>query len=278
MPIYVGTSGYYYKEWVGPVYPEGAHTGNMLEIYSGMFDALEINATFYRPPSKDMFARYPERTGGHIKVVVKLHSAFTHERNAEASDAGPFHEAVRPIEDSGQFAGFLAQFPQSFHHTSEAREYVERLRSMFPSATLVVEFRHKSWWTKDVLEFLKDVGVSMCTVDLPNLPGLPPTAATFTVEPAYVRLHGRNKDGWYEGREERYTYNYETSELEEILEKVKKLQWKSELVMVFYNNHPYGYSAVNAREFVEMLRRFMPDALPPPREQKEPRTDQMSLF
>jgi len=278
MPVYVGTSGYYYKEWVGPVYPEGTPTGKMLELFSGMFDALEINSTFYSPPKKDMFRNYPERTGGHIKVVVKLHGAFTHDMSAAKADAERFSEAIKPIVESGQFAGFLAQFPQRFHHTGEAREYIEKLRRLFPGAKLVFEFRHKSWWRKDVLEFLKDLGISMCTVDLPSLPGLPPTGATFTSEPGYVRLHGRNEKGWYEGRDERYTYKYEKSELQEVLEKVKKLVLTTEEVMVFFNNHPLGNAAINANEFVHLLREILPDALPPPRVPRPDNTDQISLF
>jgi uncharacterized protein YecE (DUF72 family) len=278
MPIYVGTSGYYYKEWIGPVYPEGTHTGNMLETYSGMFDAVEINATFYRPPAPDMFRNYPKRTGGHVKVVVKLNSRFTHERDAGPPDADLFKEAVKPIENSGQFVAYLAQFPQSFHNTRDARDHIENLRAMFPNHSLVVEFRHKDWWKQDVLEFLKDLGVSMCTVDVPDIPGLPPTGATYTADPAYYRLHGRNKDGWYEGREERYTYNYERSELEEILLKVRKLSLRSDLVLLSFNNHPYGYSAMNAKEFVNILMQAMPDAMPPPGTASEEDTDQMSLF
>ncbi len=278
MTVHVGTSGYYYSEWIGPVYPKGTRTGNMLELFSGMFDAIEINSTYYHPPKKDMFVRYPERTGGHIKVMVKLHGSFTHDRNAEISDAEIFNDAVKPIEDSGQFAGFLAQFPQSFHNSNDARGYVERLRDIFPDAALVFEFRHKSWWTSDTLKFLKDLAVSMCTVDLLRISSLPPTSATFTSAPAYVRLHGRNGADWYAGRDERYTYKYNRTELEEILEKVKKLILKSDDIFVMFNNHPHGNAPVNANEFVELLREIMPDALPQGRKERSDDSSQLGLF
>jgi uncharacterized protein YecE (DUF72 family) len=278
MPIYVGTSGYYYKEWIGPVYPDTTHTGNMLEKFSGMFDALEINSTFYRPPTADMFKKYPERTDQNLRIVIKLNSSFTHERNAGKDDASQFDVAVKPIEETDQFSGYLAQFPQSFHNTNEAREHIERLRDLFPKAPLVVEFRHKSWWNEDTLRFLSDLGMSMCTVDLPDLPGLPPTGTTFTTEPAYIRLHGRNKEGWYEGRDERYTWKYKKGELDGILEKVKKLVLKSDEVMVIFNNHPLGNAAINAAEFVEILRDILPDSLPAPKKDRPGDTDQLGLF
>jgi len=278
MPVYVGTSGYYYPEWVGPVYPNGTDTSAMLETYSRMFDALEINATYYRPPRKDQFVNYPERTGGDTKIVIKLHGSFTHQRDAGESEREIFIEAVQPLLDSGQFAGYLAQFPQSFQNTKEARDYIEKLKTMFPDSKLVVEFRHKSWWTGDILEFLRDLSVSMATVDLPDLPGLPPTEATFTDEPAYVRLHGRNKDGWHEGRDQRYTYNYDKTELSGILEKVRKMVFKSDSVMVLFNNHPLGNAAINATQFIDILRDALPDMLPSPKTGISGEQRQLGLF
>jgi len=264
MPVYIGTSGFYYHEWVGPVYPDGTPPRKMLENYSGMFPALEINSTFYRPPRSDQFEKYPDRTGKQVKIVVKLHSSFTHERNAKKGDANRFDVSVEPLKESGQFSGYLAQFPQSFHNTAQARGYVETLRHLFPESTLVVEFRHKSWWHDDILHFLHDLGISMCTVDLPQITNLPPTGATFTAPPAYVRLHGRNSDAWFEGRDARYTYRYAKAELRGILKKVRKLILKSDEVYVFFNNHPLGNAAINANEFIEILREALPEAVPKP--------------
>lgn len=278
MTVYVGTSGFHYKEWIGPVYPPGTKTSDMLERFAGMFHALEINSTFYRPPGKDMFAKYPERTGGEMKVIVKLHGSFTHLRNAQPADVETFDEAIKPLKNSGQFACYLAQFPQSFQNTSDARDYIEKLRHMFPDIPLVCEFRHKSWWHRDVLEFLKGMSVSMSTVDGPEISSLPPGGATFTSDPAYVRLHGRNSDKWYEGAEARYTYKYKRSELEGILNKVRKLVLKSDEVYVVFNNHPLGNAPINANQFIELLRDALPDSIPSGNKMRPHGYEQASLF
>lgn len=263
MPVYIGTSGFFYPEWIGPVYPDGTPQSKMLETYAGMFDVVEINATFYRPPSKTQFNKYPERTGGQMKIVVKLHSSFTHQRDALNEDASKISEAMKPIEDSGQFSGYLAQFPQSFHNTRDARAHIEKLREMFPDAPLICEFRHKSWWNRDVLEFLRDFNIAMSCVDAPDISNLPPSGATYTADPAYVRLHGRNAESWYAGdREGRYTYKYSQDELHEWLQKVKKLMVKSGEIYVAFNNHPFGYAAMDAQAFLEILRDAIPDSLP----------------
>ncbi|HEX9745643.1 MAG TPA: DUF72 domain-containing protein [bacterium] len=263
MPVYIGTAGYSYPEWVGQVYPEGTSSAKMLEMYARMFDVVEINATFYRPPGKSMFEKYPDRTGGDLKIVVKLHGNFTHERIAENDDASIFDTAVKPIVDSGQFAGYLAQFPQSFHCTSDALHWIEKLREFFPDSPVVCEFRHKSWWNKDVLKFMKDMGISVASVDSPDLSELPPRAPTFTSEPGYLRLHGRNKDDWYgKGMVPRYTYDYSEAELHDLMEKTDKILKKAEGVIVIFNNHPYGYAANNANSFLAMLKKLFPDQDP----------------
>ncbi len=278
MTVYVGTSGFYYKEWVGPVYPSGTQTSSMLEIYSSMFHALEINSTYYRPPGPRMFANYPSRTREQTKLVVKLHSSFTHERNADQSASIGFREAIKPVSESGQFAGFLAQFPQSFHNSKNSRDYISRIRSLFPDDQLIMEFRHESFWDADILKLLNQMEISMCTVDLPSIPSLPPTGPTYTSDPAYIRLHGKNESGWYNGADERYTYNYSTDELEGILVKLKKILKKAGDIFVFFNNHPHGNAAINANEFIDILRNALPDALPAPLKDTSEDQSQLDMF
>lgn len=261
MAVLVGTCGFSYKEWVGVVYPEGTSQGRMLEVYSRMFPAVEIDSTYYRLPQRTMFRRYPQRTGGKLKVVVKLNSRFTHERDAGNDEARAFFEAVKPLEDSGQFACFLAQFPQSFRATEESAAYLDKLRGLLAGRTVVCEFRHADWWSEEAVDWLRRLGMPMCTVDEPQISSLPPDTPVFTSEPAYVRLHGKNRAGWYKGASERYLYRYSSEELSEWLKKVRKLSMEADTVYVFFNNHPYGYAAINAAEFMRLLREHMPGSL-----------------
>ena len=263
MPIYVGTAGFSYPEWKGVVYPEKTSSAKMLETYSSMFDMLEINSTFYRPPSPVMFEKYPERTGGNLKIVVKLHGSFTHERNVEKGAEKIFTEAIGPLKESGQFAAYLAQFPQSFHCTRDAIDWIGKLRELFPDEPVVCEFRHESWWKKEILREIKAIGMSVASVDAPALQSLPPRVVAYTNDPAYVRLHGRNAEQWHgHGAHPRYTYYYSREELDEWVAKVKKLHLKSGLVYVVFNNHPFGFAPKNAAEFIALLKEILPNDLP----------------
>ncbi len=48
MNLRVGTSGFSYKEWKGPFYPEKLPDREMLQFYGTHLTAVEINNTFYR--------------------------------------------------------------------------------------------------------------------------------------------------------------------------------------------------------------------------------------
>ena len=52
MKLLAGTSGYAFKEWKGPFYPEKMKDAEMLGFYSGKFSTVEINNTFYRLPKE----------------------------------------------------------------------------------------------------------------------------------------------------------------------------------------------------------------------------------
>ena len=60
MQLWVGTSGYSYPDWVGSFYPPGLRQGKLLSYYAKHFPLVELNFTFYRPPTATMLARLAE--------------------------------------------------------------------------------------------------------------------------------------------------------------------------------------------------------------------------
>jgi uncharacterized protein YecE (DUF72 family) len=53
--IYIGTSGWVYKDWAKRFYPKEIPKKRHLEFYATRFPTVEINATFYRLPAKKIF-------------------------------------------------------------------------------------------------------------------------------------------------------------------------------------------------------------------------------
>ena len=83
----------------------------------------------------------------------------------------------------------------------------------------------------------------------------------FIGKTAYIRLHGRNegarhcheeRDGEKNGSS-RYRYNYSDAELEEFLPVIQSARKAGKQAMIFFNNHPDGSGAKNAKRLGEMM-------------------------
>ncbi|RPI26642.1 MAG: DUF72 domain-containing protein, partial [Acidobacteria bacterium] len=76
MPVYVGTSGWQYKDWAKTFYPP--RTAGLLNYYSARFQTVEVNATFYRLPEKPVFEKWERETPADFVFAVKASRYLTH--------------------------------------------------------------------------------------------------------------------------------------------------------------------------------------------------------
>ena len=258
----VGTAGWSFPDWDGIVYPKGSSTSRRaLTQLSRLFDVLEINVTFYRPPSPRMTESWVERVSDRpsFRFTAKLWQGFTHSRNEEhREEETAFNEGMRPLIESGLLGALLIQFPHSFHESPGNRDYLEALIERFGSYRLVVELRHKSWMRDDVHELLTSHGVGLCSIDQPAGPTSVEPTTLITAPPGYVRLHGRNKDNWFRkgaGRDARYDYLYSHAEINEWADRLRMMQGRSKGTDIFViaNNHYRGQAPANALELIHLL-------------------------
>jgi uncharacterized protein YecE (DUF72 family) len=258
--VRIGTSGYSFKDWVGPFYPAGTRPEQQLEYYAQHFDCLELNVTYYRIPDPKLLSGIERRTPPGFEFLVKLHGDVTHARSGDPDIDRAFHDSVQPLLEADKMKGFLAQFPYSFHNTQENRAYLAGLRQRFPSAPVFVEFRHATWLAAPVRPFLRGIDLGWVSVDEPQLPNMLPPDAHATNEMGYVRLHGRNAVNWYAtGREAsaRYDYLYNEDELRQWAEKIRRLVEKTRQVYVFFNNCHAGQAPANAQAMKDLLAQLL---------------------
>jgi uncharacterized protein YecE (DUF72 family) len=259
-PVRVGTSGYSFKDWVGPFYPPGTRPEQQLEHYAQHFDCLELNVTYYRIPDAKLLAGFERRTPPGFAFIVKLHGDITHKRSDDPALDSAFHQALEPLRAADKMQGLLAQFPYSFHNTAENRAYLARLRTRYPDDALFLEFRHTSWTQSPVFDFLRNLRLAWVCVDEPPLPNLIAPRARTTTAHGYVRLHGRNAAAWYaggEGGSDRYDYLYSESELREWAEKIKQMVQDARQTWVFFNNCHAGQAPVNAQAMKDLLAQML---------------------
>jgi uncharacterized protein YecE (DUF72 family) len=254
--VLVGTSGYSYNDWVGPVYPEGTAKQDFLSLYSREFPIVELNFSYYQQPSARTLQRMISTTPDGFLFALKAHRSMTHEIGESwERDIEEFRSGIQPLRETGRLAAVLLQFPYSFAYAPESRTRLATLCERLDGLPIAVEFRKSDWMKEQVFAGLRERGVSLVSVDEPDLPRLVSPSAETTGSFGYVRFHGRNTAAWWTGdNASRYDYLYSPSELREWIDRIRAILERVPLLLLFFNNHWRGNAAKNAREMRLLLQ------------------------
>ena len=258
--ILVGTSGFSYKDWIGPVYPEELPRAEWLSFYARKFPTCELNFSFYTIPNARTLARMAEKVPPGFLFSLKAYRGITHEREEDLRPMiADFKGALQPLIEAEKFACVLVQFPYAFRATEENRDYLRRIREEFGDLPLVVEFRRREWVTEATFDLLRELQMGFCCVDQPRFRSLIPPIAVVTAPIAYVRFHGRNAEKWWNHQEawERYDYRYTEEELQEWVPKIRRMDQEASLTLAYANNHWQGQAVSTAG----MLQRLLEEAV-----------------
>jgi len=283
MAILFGTAGFQYPDWKGIVYP--AHVkknyGHELAFLARYFDLCEINTSFYgplKPASAKSWCDHVSGVNPNFHFTAKLTQVFTHAPDAKnksssvetirykPKDVDEAKAGFAPLQDAGRLGALIAQFPISFKfkRSGKGREaeplygnwdHVLDLLNLFKEYPLAVEFRDASWNDGWVIKELAQRQVAFCNVDQPRLGNSLDGTQHVTAPFAYIRLHGRNYDKWFQAknRDERYDFLYTGERLERVKNRVAEMAKEAQKTFVVTNNHPRGQAAVNALELKSML-------------------------
>lgn len=271
MTTSVGTAGWSYPDWKGVVYPENpGRAFDPLRYLAAHVGTIEINGTFYRPPTPAAAERWAEVVSGleGFRFTAKLHQGFTHRPPPEwtLAEVDAFRDGLRPLVERGLLAAVLAQFPFHFDARLDHLRHLATIAKAFPDAPRVVEVRHRSFLSDENLGHLRDLGFSFCNIDQPQARTSIGPGSWVTGPIGYLRLHGRNRDAWFSKgatRDEKYDYLYRPDELEEFVRHARALEDRAEQVFVVANNHFRGKALVNALELQSALVGSRVDVPPP---------------
>ncbi len=255
MDVWIGTSGYSYADWVGDFYPPGLRPAQMLTHYARVFPLVELNFTFYRPPTREALLRLADKAPAGFGFVVKLPRTLSHEQSPR--DLAGFRQAVLGLHGRRQLLGLLCQLPQATHYEKKNLDWLRHLAAALGDLRLAVEFRHRSWARPDVPAWLGERGLDLVAVDVPDLRGLYPRGWVHCGPRAYVRLHSRNAANWYLGDKERYDYSYDDAALGEWVSAAAGAEDVRETLFLFNNCHR-GQAAANARRMQALIGRQAP--------------------
>jgi uncharacterized protein YecE (DUF72 family) len=284
--ILVGTASWTDKSLLkSGWYPKGADSADeRLRYYSSQFPLVEVDSTYYFPPSEKNSELWVERTPEGFTFNIKAFSLLTQhptktealykdldvpdKRNVYAKDLKPevvdevwdrFLSALEPLHEAGKLGALLFQFPPWFVIGRKNRDYILECAKRSAPIPILVEFRHKSWLSErnrhETLEFLEGHGLAYVCVDMPQgfKSSVPPVVAA-TADLAAIRFHGHNDAEWESGSvQRRFKYLYSDEELRRWAPKVHDLAAEAKSTHVLMNNCYRDYAQQNARELADLL-------------------------
>jgi uncharacterized protein YecE (DUF72 family) len=275
-------------------YPRKTMTAaQRLAYYASRFPIVEVDSTYYFPPTPELATTWVERTPPGFTMNIKAwslltgHPTFHHSLWPDMQSAVPvehrdkrrlyshylpadaldeawdrFHHSLLPLHRAGRLGAVLLQYPRWFGPKDENRQALRDAVRHLPGLRLCVEFRHARWLEggdcEPTLELLEQLGVSFVCVDEPaGFPSSMPPVVAVTSDLAVVRFHGRNTATWEDPEittaAERFRYRYTTEELREWVPRIREMAASAREVHVLMNNCYRDDAAVNGAELAELL-------------------------
>lgn len=241
--VLLGTSGWSYREWIGPFY--GRKEKSMLRAYGRVFATAEINTTFYRYPTKKMVMGWARYSPSDFVFSAKLPKLITHEKKLDLGagveeDLEKFCDIMRVLLLNGKLGCLLIQLPPRYEYDIA---HLESFLKILPVGfKFAVEFRNLSWLRNETWDLLRKYKVAYTIVDEPLLP--PEIHITSSI--AYFRWHGKGEKPWF-------NYRYSKEELDPWIPRVEATSKKVKKVYGYFNNHFHGYAPENCLQVLEML-------------------------
>ena len=267
-------------------YPPSADTPEKrLEYYARQFPLVEVDSTYYSPPSERTAALWAQRTPPDFTFNIKAFSLLTghptrpaaiykdlrpdtekknlypHDLPAQAYEEVwvRFLSALDPLVQAGKLGVILFQFPPWFTIRRSNKEYLVEVARRCAPLRVAVELRHESWFRGDnqaeTLEFLRRHRLPYVCVDMPqgHRSSVPPVVAA-TADLAVVRFHGHSDKWTSRNIYDRFGYLYSREELAEWAPRLRRLAEETEQTHVLLNNCYRDYAQRNAAQLIDLLR------------------------
>jgi uncharacterized protein YecE (DUF72 family) len=232
MNLYVGTSGYSYKEWKGSFYPDDMPADAMLKFYGERFRAVEINNTFFRMPKPAVLEAWVGEVPAEFRFVLKASRGITH---------------MKRLKDAGESVAYLFKMAESlnerlgavlFQTPPNLKKDAGRLReflALLPrDRRAAFEFRHQTWLDDEVFALLRERNAALCLAEAEDELDIPFVA---TADWGYLRLR---------------MPEYSDAEMKAWVKQVKAQKWTD--AFVFFKHEDEAQGPAFAKRFLEFSK------------------------
>ena len=236
----VGCSGWVYRHWRGPVYPESLPQRRWFEHYATLFDTVEVNNSFYRLPTQAAVDGWAAQAPPGFVYSLKLGAFGSHRMKLrDAASWLPNH--LDRVERLGAHAGpTLVQLPPRWKR--DAGRLDEFLAAAPRTRRWAVELREPSWLHEETYDVLRRHGAALCIHDL-----LADHPWELTTDWTYVRFHGPAAfERAYQGR-------YGPERLGPVADRLNGWLAGCNDVYAYFNNDDAGFAVQDARWLAEQL-------------------------
>jgi uncharacterized protein YecE (DUF72 family) len=230
--LWVGTSGYSYKEWLGNFYPERLGAKEMLRFYASRLPSVEINNTFYRLPKEAVLQSWAEQVPPEFRFVLKAPQRITHMKRLKdaASEVEYLFRVATVLGPTG--GPILFQLPP---HLRKDMDRLKNFLTLLPEDRAVAfEFRHASWFDDEVYACLREHNCALCAAEMDESDNV---NLVDTATWGYLRLR----------RSE-----YSQTDLLKWKERIFAQKWDQ--AYVFFKHEDEGIGPRLAAEFIELTR------------------------
>ena len=236
--VRLGCAGWSLSSAVADRFPDG---GSHLERYAQVFDAVEINSSFYRPHRPATYAKWRYSVPEDFRFSAKLPRTITHDQRLQ--DVGAllttFLAEVGELQD--KLGCLLVQLPPSLAFDAQVADGFFALLRNHTDAGLACEARHASWFTDDAAALFTRYDVASVDADPRPVDAARPQGDAAL---AYVRLHGAPKI---------YYSDYDDDRLAAFADQVRAQRDAGKQVWCVFDNTAQGHAVPNALRLAELL-------------------------
>jgi uncharacterized protein YecE (DUF72 family) len=166
--LYVGVSGFSYPGWKGNFYPKDLKSEDFLSYYSQKLNSVEINSSFYAPPSIAMVKAWTAKTQDDFQFSIKSPRQITHILKLGKGSADSAKRLDFTLEHLGQKRGsVLFQLPPFLREDLKILETFLEETSSVPRR--VFEFRHQSWLGETTYKLLEKYQTGFCIAETEDM-------------------------------------------------------------------------------------------------------------
>lgn len=237
--LFIGTSGWHYKHWLGNFYPAGTRPAHYLTHYLHYFNSVEINNSFYKLPLAETLLQWKSTVPDDFIFSVKASRFITHMKKLREPQQS-FHLFMERVQVLGEKLGpILFQLPPAWRYNQERFEAF--LQALPDTYRYAFEFRDQSWYTDTAYRLLQQYNCAFCMYDF----AYHQSPMVVTADFVYVRLHGP---------ENKYDGSYSDEVLENWAAHCRLWVEQGKQVYFYFDNDMNGHAPVNARKLQEIMK------------------------